>query len=263
MNLNYMRFFAQKHMRLALTSVVWCFCLATFPSYAQNEEPATWINGNLLPCDTNDTGGIKILSDALGTTVVSNETAASEDVLALARSLEYDPVLIYRYVKNKIEPGSLVFGVHNGASGCLLAGRGNEFDQAALLASLLRVSSYTTRFTYAKVNYLKQDLAKLYGISTDDNVLANLYGRGGAPSIGYSATLWQVQRLWVEVSISNTWVRLDPFFKDYVSNATNNWPAVAGFNRSMFLGGALNGATTNSSYVQNLSETNIAQTLTG
>lgn len=92
----------------------------------------------------------------LGTTITTNETAVTPELIALARSLRHDPMGIYEYVKNHIDYIP-TYGIHNGASGCYLAGRGNEWDMNALLIALLRESGYTCRFAYGGIYYYRSD----------------------------------------------------------------------------------------------------------
>ena len=60
----------------------------------------------------------------------------------MARALKNDVNLIYVYVYTNIDY-SPTYGLKKGALGTLLDGRGNDFDQAALLVALLRQAGYT------------------------------------------------------------------------------------------------------------------------
>ena len=201
-------------------------------------------------------GGIS----AAGTTITTNETADTPEIVALARSLQNDPLLIYDYVRNHIEFGPPTFGLHNGAHGCLMAGRGSDADQTALLASLLRVAGYTNRFAQGRVTYRRSDLANWLGTSESgiDQWLLNC----GYPPASPSGTNCIITRFWVEMLDGSTWRRLDPAFKEF--GPTNNFDlaAIAGYSQTQFMASAMVGASSTTNYVQSMNETNIAGLLT-
>lgn len=198
-----------------------------------------------------------------GTTVTTNETEATEEIQALARALQNDPKLMYEYVRNHIDYVN-GYGVVNGATGCLLAGRGNDWDQSALLASLLRVAGYTNRFVMAKVAYYKTDLANWFGVNT--NLLAEFIYSSGR--IGYIISLsahpdsYGMKRVWVEANIDGNWYKFDPSFKEFKESQGVDLASAMGYSQSDFLDNATDGATVTSNYVQNVNETNITNLLT-
>ena len=69
------------------------------------------------------------------------ETEATPEIQALARGLENDPKLIFDYVHNYLDYLS-TFGSVNGATGALLAGRGNDWDQTSLFIALMRAAGW-------------------------------------------------------------------------------------------------------------------------
>jgi len=153
-------------------------------------------------------GGVAPASET-GTIIATNETEATPEIESLARGLLHDPKLIYDYVRNHIEyiPN---FGIRNGATGCLLAGRGTDWDQSALLASLLRESGYTNRFVKCEIGYSMTDLSNWSGVET--NYLVDYFGSGGvrvSGIYGYPDQL-RVERVWVEANINGTWYTFDP-----------------------------------------------------
>jgi len=210
---------------------------------------------------TNFAGwGMQAQGESAGTLVTTNETEATPEVVSLARSLQYDPVLIYDYVRNHVEFGPPSVGVHNGAHGCLLAGRGNDADQATLLAALLRVSGYTNRFAHGAVLYAKTDLANWLGVET--NVVINVLSDGGQNTFYQTATQYGITRFWVEVLISNVWCRLDPAFREFGPTNGINLATAMGYSQTQFMASATQGATSTVDYVRNLNEPNIAASLT-
>src|ERR1039458_1333925 len=64
------------------------------------------------------------------------------EIAALARGLENDPQRIFDYVHDHIRYVHY-FGSHKGAELTLLERSGNDFDQCALLVSLLRAAGFT------------------------------------------------------------------------------------------------------------------------
>ena len=73
------------------------------------------------------------------------ETQFHKDIASLARELDYDPVKIYRFVYNEIRFDEYD-GSAKGAATTLHTRLGNEWDQAALLVTLLRMSGIPARF---------------------------------------------------------------------------------------------------------------------
>jgi len=213
-----------------------------------------------LDATTNDVG-IQGFNDAAGTTITTNETEATPEIVALARSLQNDPVLIYDYVRNHIEFGPPTYGLHNGAHGCLMAGRGSDADQTALLAALLRVAGYTTRFAQGRVTYKRADLANWLG--TGESNVEHFMLNCGYPSVSASGTNCVVTRFWVEMLNGSTWVQLDPAYKEYGATNSIDLASIMGYNQTQFLASAIQGASSTTNYVQSMNETNIAGLLTG
>ena len=205
-------------------------------------------------------GGMALLS-ANGTTVTTNETEATPQIQALARALDNDPKLIYEYVRNHIAYDPPIYGLHNGANGCLIAGRGNDWDQAALLTSLLRTAGYTTRFGCGLVKYTRADLGDWLGIQAD--AVTNVVPAGGNPGgrIVGDNTNYLMQRVWVEAQIGGTWYKFDPAFKTYQDFQRPDLRSAMGYTESAFLTSATNGATVTTDYIKNANETNIGNCL--
>jgi RHS repeat-associated protein len=242
--------------RLVGAIMVVCFLLA-HRLMAQDELGWDFLE---LTTETTNMPGNKSFSDAPGTTVTTNETEATAEIVACARALQYDPLLIYEYVRNHIQFGPPTYGIHNGAHGCLMAGRGNDADESALLASLLRVAGYTTRFAQGQVTYAKADLARWLGVG--ESYVPTLVYNAGNPQVGSSGTNYVMTRFWVEILLSNTWYRLDPAFKEFNSVNSLDLASAMGYSQTQFMSMALQGATSTTDYVQNLNETNIASALT-
>src|SRR5258708_3518673 len=72
--------------------------------------------------------------------LTSFQTTAPPEIVELARALKNDPDLIYQYVHDNIEFSPL-WGLLKGPVGTLLDGRGDSFDQSALMVALLNRAS--------------------------------------------------------------------------------------------------------------------------
>ena len=86
--------------------------------------------------------------DQTSTSADLNSTAeapVNSEIAALAQSLNWNPVMIYEYVKNNIET-EWYWGCMKGAEDTLHQKSGNDCDQATLLAALPRASDYPTRY---------------------------------------------------------------------------------------------------------------------
>lgn len=63
------------------------------------------------------------------------------DIQALARGLQYDPLNIFHFVKNRVAY-ECYYGSKKGAHLTLMEMGGNDYDQSSLLVALLRASGY-------------------------------------------------------------------------------------------------------------------------
>jgi len=144
-------------------------------------------------------------------TVVSADTAASpeapvtKEIAELAQSLQWNPVLIYEWVKNNIQT-EWYWGVMKGAEETLRQKSGNDADQAALLVALLRSGGFPARFVKGTVEFFPDvERAKnLTGLDDPARIAAFLQKAG----IPYKAVIrgggianFQVEHIWVEAFI--------------------------------------------------------------
>jgi len=143
---------------------LWLVCLGlllarNYVSAQLNSEDGWFNSGGEAPPEftvvevgTNDFPLINLLSGITGDSIAE---ATTPDIQALARGLEHDPQKIFNYVRERIRYVHY-FGAKKGAQLTLLEGSGNEFDQCALLISLLRAAGYTNavyQFGGQKVPY--------------------------------------------------------------------------------------------------------------
>ncbi|MBI3772986.1 MAG: type IV secretion protein Rhs [Gammaproteobacteria bacterium] len=166
------------------------------------------------------------------------EVRATPEITALADSLDYSPVKIYKWVYDNIayEP---YYGSLKGAQGALLSRAGNDTDQASLLIALLRVSNIPARYVKGQVWAMdatsagaNAKIAKWLGAKSYD-AAANMLSQGRNPSVGFitNASSQKIGvsfvHVWVEACVpyahyrgarvdtsGNRWIPLDPAFKE-------------------------------------------------
>jgi len=169
------------------------------------------------------------------TSKVVNDTA-DEKIARLAQSLGYSPTRILEYVSNNIAY-ELYAGAVKGAANTLIAGSGNDIDQAALAIALLREAKIPARFVKGSI-YVEDkpqhrdwlqvktiaaaaDTLQKNGIAIDVNAsnAAIYYTVNGHSSI-------KAGHVWVEACVpyanyrgtgadkaGHRWVPIDPSFK--------------------------------------------------
>jgi len=192
--------------------------------------------------------------------IPATETTITPEIEAMARALKYNLVDIFEYVRNEIDYAP-TFGLYNGATGCLLAGRGNDWDQSALLIALLRASGYTAEFGTAYVYYSEEDLQAWLNVDSDTKV-ASVLSKGGHLVYSGGEGIMVIQRMWVDFLDGSTWKRLDPSIKEYQQVAGIDLPDAMGYVASNFLADATSGAVLGNDYVEQINESNVCDRLT-
>lgn len=158
------------------------------------------------------------------------EASITEEIAALAESLEWNPALIYEWVKNNIAT-EWYWGSMKGAVETLRQKSGNDCDQATLLMALLRASGYPTRYVRGVIEFLPDiELVKnLTGID-DPLRIAVFFQKAGIPYqpvlAGGTITNFQIEHIWVESQVpfanfhgavldehGKVWVALDTSIK--------------------------------------------------
>lgn len=197
-------------------------------------------------------------------------------VAELGRALKNDPDLIYEYVYNNIDYEPM-WGELKGSVGTILDGRGDDFDQAILMVTLLRQAGFTTSYMLGKIRLGPTDLANWLGVSASSPCAAfHLLGNDGIPvtKTPTDTTCTQplqyldISHVWVKVTINGTAYFFDPSFKQYDRSATGiNLASAMGYNQSALITGAEQNATidtnTPPNFIQNINRTNLRNTLTG
>lgn len=144
-------------------------------------------------------------------TVTPADTAASTDapisgeIAALAQSLQWNPVLIYEWVKNNVET-EWYWGVMKGAQETLRQKSGNDADQAALLTGLLRASGFPTRYVRGIIEFFPgiDKVKNLTGLD-DPMQIASFFQKAGIPFkpiiAGGGIGNFRIEHIWVETFI--------------------------------------------------------------
>mgnify|MGYP003571931783 CR=1 FL=1 len=153
----------------------------------------------------------------------------SDELKNLAKTLEYNPISILRWVYDNIEfiP---TYGSIQGATLTYLNKRGNSTDISALLASLLRISKIHSRFVVATVEIPAHKMVNWLGVS-DAGAAKNLLAQGGIPTTvvisGGAISSFKIEHVfvagWIDFNPSSgarhrkgdTWVPMDASFKQY------------------------------------------------
>jgi hypothetical protein len=117
---------------------------------------------------------------SLGPSEMPNSTAVGAEIEQLARSLDYDPVKLFYYVRNNVDYEPYL-DVMAGPNWTLLQGAGNSFDQALLLSSLLQESEIQTRYVHGRIEVSADDAVKWLR-SENATQAANFLASSGIPT---------------------------------------------------------------------------------
>lgn len=204
--------------------------------------------------------------------VAGPSASANAEISELARSLNNDPDLIFRYVYDNIAV-EWTFGEKKGALGTLLDQSGNAFDQSSLLVALLRAAGYQASYMYGDV-ILNGNItvpaptspngSYVYWLGTSNLTYAKaLLGAGGYQyDDAYNSGL-KFKHVWVKVVINGTTYALDPTLKQQPYVVGINLATATGFSGSTFYSNATSGAVVNTNYVEKINETNVKKDLRG
>ena len=201
--------------------------------------------------------------------------AITPDIQSLANNLGGNPTLIFNYVHDQIRYVHY-FGSKKGAELTLLERSGNDFDQCALLASLLQASGYQTeyQFGWMEVPYdnptNQLDLHHWLSLSLNNTnwtytlqYLANLCGNRGFYTIynlGSSVTNdILIQHMVVSLTVGGTNYYLDPSLKVSQPVAGANLASAIGVSSNTLWTAA--GGTDTGSYTGGLNEGSLRTSL--
>jgi len=226
--------------------------------------------------------GFTLPASGLPATPTAADLAATEDIVltpaikALAASLNNNPVQIYNWVRNNIEYLP-TYGSIQGADLTLQTRRGNDMDTASLLIALLRAANIPARYVYGTIQVPAARVQNWMGVASPD-AAAQLLGQGGVPSMAVTAggvtTAVELEHVWVSAWVDytpsrgainknpDTWVEMDPSFKQYNETPGLNLSGAVSFNAQGVLDAARQGATCTADYAQALNGPNITAAYT-
>lgn len=85
------------------------------------------------------------------TTQSPDDDDLTDELVALVKKLDKEPVKIYNWVRNNID-NDIYIGCRKGALTTYITRRGNSWDQCALLVSLMRIAGVDARYNHLGVN---------------------------------------------------------------------------------------------------------------
>jgi len=185
---------------------------------------------------------------------------SSSELTELARGLRNDPKLIFDYVHNNIDYVPY-YGSLKGALLTYLDGSGNDFDQAALMIALLRISGYSAQYVYGTMTIPGTNFSNWLGVDPTWQTISNVLALGGISISNLQADgTATIPRVWVQATINGNVYQFDPAFKSYdytkYTNKIDIGTAMS-YNQNSFLSAATNEAIIETNYVQNLHDGNI------
>ena len=203
-------------------------------------------------------------------TITDPSLPVSPEITALVRALRNDPDLIFSFVHDTIEY-ELGYGVRKGALGTLLDGRGNAYDQAVLLVTLLRQAGFTASYVHGTITLTSAELENWLGLEAPTaDMIRRVLGSAGlpvttTPATGPTLTSAVMDHVWVEVEIDSTTYVFDPSLKThtYSTPLISSRPALGSALGGYTAAGLVNdaGGTVAQNQVENLNRTNIRQDL--
>ncbi len=164
----------------------------------------------------------------------TDEVQLTQSIKDKAAELDYDAVKIYHWVRNNIEwlPS---WGAIQDAELTLEAKRGNSMDIASLTISLLRASQIPARYVHGTIDVPPEQFNNWAGGFTTAQAAGDYASSAGIPLTlmtsnlagGKTRKTMRMEHIWVEAATdfqpsrgainqdADTWVQLDPSFKQY------------------------------------------------
>jgi transglutaminase-like putative cysteine protease len=178
-----------------------------------------------------------------------------------AAALGHDPVKIYHWVRNHVQ-WQPTWGAAQDADLTLSARRGNALDIAGLLIALLRASGIPARYVHGTIEVPADPFRNWAGGFQSVEGAVSFASAGGIPitsllSGGQIANV-RLEHVWVEAAIdyepsrgaknrdADTWVPMDPSYKQYQVLPGLDAAAIAGIDLNAVAQTTLNSATVNS-----------------
>ena len=199
----------------------------------------------------------------------TNTVQGPASIVELSRALNVEnngPQLMYEWVYSNIEwePG---WGLNKGPVGSIADGLGNQFDQSALLAALLRQAGFTAHIVMGTVRLNEAQFNAWFGtdsIWAARNYCFNLFiPVVTEPTWDGTTYYMDIKHVWVRwIDGANTW-NFDPSVKSYTrKTGRTDLATILGYNAATFMSNAQSGATVTTDYAQNMNRANVRNDLT-
>lgn len=202
----------------------------------------------------------------------------TEEIKALAASLNNNPVEIYTWVHNNIRfiPS---YGSIQGAQYTLETGKGNAVDTASLLIALLRAAGIPARYAYGTVEVPVDNVMNWVGGVTAPEAAQSLLGQGGIPNValiqGGAIKSIRLEHTWVEAWVDfepsrglknregDRWIPMDASFKQYEFTQDMNLTKAVPFDAEGLVTQIEQNATVNEEqgWIQNVPQAEIENSL--
>lgn len=206
------------------------------------------------------------------------EVQFTDAIRAKAQELGGKPVKIYEWVRNNIEYAP-TYGSIQGADQCLQSKICNDMDTASLLIALLRVSGVYSHYEYSTIEIPIEQAMNWVGGVTDPKMVGTILATNGIPVkvliSGGTIKSVQIEHATVSAFIDyipsrgavhkqgDTWIPLDPSFKQYTYAQGIDIGAAVPFDAQSFADQLVATSTTNTveGYVTNVDSAYIQQTM--
>ena len=178
------------------------------------------------------------------------EVVLSDAIRALADELEHDPVKIFNWVYANTE-WIPTWGAIQNSDAALATRKGNAFDLASLLVALLRASGIPARYVHGTIDVPTTKFMNWAGGFTHSDGAWELASASGLPIVGMTSggevKAFRIEHVWVEAALdfrpsrgavnrsADTWVALDPSFKQYVQEQAYDVYRMLNFNGGQFM----------------------------
>ncbi|MDI6451757.1 RHS repeat-associated core domain-containing protein [Anaerobaca lacustris] len=202
--------------------------------------------------------------------------ATDAEIVELARSLKYDPGLMYKFVHDHIR-FTPMWGQVKGPYMTWMDRSGNAFDQASLMIALLEEAAehgteYTItnpKFVVGEIRLSAAEAMSWLSIPNDVTVAEKVLARSGLYGTVLDAGDGTIDRVnlehvWVKVTIDSTTYRFDPSFKSHTSvippqELLQVNVAMGYYQESAFLTRADEYMAYGTGYIENVNAGNIAE----
>ncbi len=239
--------------------VACCTCFWSHQLHAEINGPGwllmTETQASLIEPDSTSQSAFPIQSLATAATNPVDADYATDEIKELARGLEYKPLRIFDFVRNHIRYEHY-YGCKKGAALTLLEKSGNDYDQSALLVSLLREAA-ASNSAIGVVHYKYGMMSIPQTAPTNQRDLTHWIGRSTLQFSADATTSggWQttsgadrtfffsnssggrilMPRVCVEAAISGTNRLFDPSFKLCSDAFGININTASGYNQATLL----------------------------